>query len=204
MALLPPTFYPDRKVPQRKTGLETTYQPVWINSMSAVFPSFCLINSNAVLLPKNVITCQLLDHLSYSHAHMVLLCFVFCFFMGVHWTKGCVSQWESRACCHECQQSHIFWSHDGRGEVYFPGGCVIIGSTLKQKRSVGVTVHWGSVARQEMRDGRMLFIYLRGLCWEGPGWLSVSFIRYSWVYHEKLFYYSSAGNGSLCMFDWAF
>lgn len=42
---------------------------------------------------------------------------------------------------------------------------------------------------------------VRGLSWEGPGWLSVSFTRYSWVYHEKLFYYSSAGNGSFCMFD---
>lgn len=41
---------------------------------------------------------------------------------------------------------------------------------------------------------------VRVLCWERSGWLSVSFIRYSWVYHEKLFYYSSAGNGSLCMF----
>lgn len=40
---------------------------------------------------------------------------------------------------------------------------------------------------------------VRVLCW--GGWLSLSFIRYSWVYHEKLFYYSPAGNGSLCMFD---
>lgn len=46
---------------------------------------FCLINSNAILLPKNVIICQLLYHLSYSHTHMLLLSF---YFYGSALNKG--------------------------------------------------------------------------------------------------------------------
>lgn len=66
-----------KNVPQRIAGLETTYQPTWINSTTTTSLPFCLINSNTVLLSKNVITCQLLFHLSYSHACMVLLSFLF-------------------------------------------------------------------------------------------------------------------------------
>lgn len=163
MALLPPTFYPDRKVPQRETGLETTYQPAWINSMTtscAVFPSFLPDKQQCSPSSKNVITCQFLYHLSYSHAHMVLLSLFFFVFMGVHWTKGSISQWESRACCHESQQSHIFWSHDGRGEAYFPSGCEIIGSALKQKQSIGVRVHSGLGLVLRDRKWEMSVCYL--------------------------------------------
>lgn len=88
--------------------------------------TFPLINSNAVLLPKNVITCQLLYHLSYSHAHMVLLSF---FFLQERVEQREAFPSESP----RPDQSHIFWSHDGRGEVYFPGGREITGSALKQK-----------------------------------------------------------------------
>lgn len=50
---------------------------------------------------------------------------------------------------------------------------VIIGSTLKQKQSAGVT---GSVARQEMRDERTLFVC--GTCPVlGEAWVALSFFH---------------------------
>lgn len=159
MALLPPTFYPDRKVPQRKTGLETTYQPAWINSTTtscALFPSFLPDKQQRSPSSKK---CNYLSA-SISFVTLTWSSCLFFFFYGSALNKG----------------------------PRFP---VRVPSSLSPVSAIPYLL----VSSWERRS--LLSRWTCHYCFR----LSLSFISYSWVYHEKLFYYSPAGNGSLCMFD---